>query len=426
MAGVRWCLLALAVAGCQSERKPPGAPPPPVVTIIEPVETLVQDYYEYNGYLEAVESVQIQARVEGFLNEVRFTEGDEVKKDDPLYLIDPREFMSAVAKSKSDIAKAVADMENAKAQIALAEAELSRLKQAGTGASSKSEIDKAEATLAANKAQLSVAIANKGSAEAAERTAQLKLSYTDIRSPINGRISRTLVTPGNLVGQKDATLLTTIVSLDPMYVYFDVPERDVVAYQRLLQKADVKTTSIPVEVAVGNEDGFPHIGTLDFQENRVETGTGTVRLRGVLKNPPVPPRNVRALYPGLYCRVRVPVGPPKKLLAIPEDALSTGQEGRFVFVIGPENMVQKRTVTVGSQVWRMNPDDQAPGWTMTNPKPNPESKAPTSAPVRSVVAITDGLKAGDRIIAIGLLRARPGAPVAPEDWDFRAPAKDTK
>lgn len=419
-------VLITAFAGCQTEKKQPPTPSPPVVTVITPVPTEVQNYYDYNGMLDAVETVQIQARVEGFLDKMSYKEGDEVKVGDPLYIIDPREFNSAVSRSRSDIARAKADVENAKAQILLAESELSRLTSSG---GSKSELDKATAQLAANKAMLDVATANRGSAEAAERTALLKLSYTDIKAPIAGRISRTLVTPGNLVGQKDATLLTTIVSVDPVHVYFDVPEKELVAYQRLLTREGVeRTATIPVEVGVGAEEGFPHRGTLDFQENRVESGSGTVRIRGILPNPIVPPRNVRLLYPGLYCRVRVPAGSPQKRLAIPEDTLMTGQEGRFVFVIGADNVVQKRTVTVGQQVWRMNTmnKDSTMSWTLTNPSPAADSKVPTTAPVRTVVAIENGLEPGDRIVAVGLLRARPGQAVTPELWDFKAPLSTAK
>lgn len=400
-------VFAIGLIGCTSGKQGPPEIPPPAVTVIQPVEADVQTYHEYNGMLDAVQSVMIQARVEGFLEKVLFKEGEEVKVDAPLYLIDPREYASAVAKARSDIAKAKADIANAKAQIALAEAELNRLTQAG--GASKSEIDKATATLAANKAMLDVAEANRSAAEAAERTALLKLSYTDIKAPIAGRISRTLVTPGNLVGQKDATMLTSIVSVDPVYVYFDVPEKDLLAYQKLLAN-ETKKGPIPVAVGLGTEEGYPHPGILDFQENRVEPGSGTIRVRGVLENPVDPKRGARMLYPGMYCRVRVPIGSPKPMLAIPEEALMTGQEGRFVYVIGPENVIQKRTVVLGPPVWRMT-IGQPPAWMLGK------------APVRSVVSVESGLAPGDRIVAVGLLKARLGQAVTPEDWEFKGPEK---
>jgi RND family efflux transporter MFP subunit len=417
-----------------------------VVSVARPGTAPVQKYLLYNGHLEAVEMVEIRARVKGFLDEVffkkedgtkngdpKYKEGDEVPADTPLYKIDPREYQSAVARSKSEIARAVADLASANAQVQLAEAELTRLKAGGPSVS-KSELDKAVATLAANRAQVDVATANRGSAEAALRTAELQLSYTDIRAPIAGRISRTQVTRGNLVGQTaESTLLTTIVSVDPVYVYFDAPERDLVEYQRALKDMAPSVgqggASIPVLVGVTTEDGFPHAGAIDFRENRVDTGTGTVRVRGRVPNPLVPPGNARLLYPGLFARVRVPNGPERPRLVIPEDALMTGQEGRFVYVVGAGNKVQKRTVTVGPQVWRAPPPapDAKPdpnAWTLAPPAPPADGKpGPQPAVVRSAVAVLSGLKADDVVIVSGLQKARPGAPVAPETWALRGPAK---
>ena len=413
---------AAAFAGCNRQPASPPAPPPPAVTVAKPASHPVQSYNEYNGYLDAVETVEVRARVKGYLNEVRFNEGDEVKANDPLYLIDPREYAAEVAKSKADIAKSVADTATARANIKLAEADLERVRGA-SAAISKSERDKAEATLAANQAQLEVATANKAAAEAALRTAELQLGYTDVRSPIAGLISRTRVTRGNLVGQSDATLLTTIVSVDPLYVYFDAPERDLVEYQRALQGSPrpAADPTFPLEVGVATEDGFPHPGKLDFRENRVDTGTGTVRLRGRVPNPTVPPGNARGLYTGLFARVRLPRGDESRRLVIPEEALMTGQEGRFVYVIGADNLAVKRTVAVGPQVWRADPPGSArPAWSLVNPKAKP-GDPPTSA--RSVVAIEKGLEPGDRVVVNGLQKARPGAPVAPDEWELRPPAK---
>lgn len=417
-----FCAAAIPLAGCNrlAQQSPPPAPPPPSVSVARPVSISVQAYHEYNGYLDAVESVEIRARVKGYLNEVRFNEGDTVKTGDKLYEIDPREYASAVAKSKADITRAVADIAAARANIKLSEAEVERMRGL-PAAMSKSERDKAEANLAAAQAQQDVATANKASAEAALRTADLQLSYTDIRAPINGVISRTRVTRGNLVGQSDATLLTTIVSIDPLYVYFDVPERDLVESQReLLARGGTASSAnrvVPVQLGVATEEGYPHAGQLDFRENRVDTGTGTVRLRGKVPNPLIPPGNVRVLYPGLFARVRVPRGSPVPRSVLPEDALMTGQEGRFVYVIGADNKVAKRTVTVGAPVWRAAPPGATvpPGWTLVKGNGPPVS-------ARSVVAINTGLEVGDRVIVNGLQKARPGASVAPEDWELRPPA----
>lgn len=431
--------LGWLATGCGKSQQAPPAPPPPVVTVAKPGSATVQDYYEYNGYLEAVETVEIRARVKGYLNEVLFTEGDEVKPGDKLYAIDPREFQADVSKAKSQITRAEADMANARAQIKLAQSEFDRLRSlAQTSSISRSDLDKAEANLAASKAQLDVAVSTRGSAESALRTSELQLGYTDIRSPIAGRISRTLVSRGNLVGQLESTLLTTIVSMDPIYVYFDVPERDLVEYEKnraSQAKAGIKPENSPVEVGVATEEGYPHQGVIDFRENRVDTGTGTVRLRGRLPNPKGGPTNARVLYPGLFARVRVPRDKPNTRLTIPEDALMTGQEGRFVYVVGPENKVVKRTVQVGSQVWRISSleGSKEPGWMLVNRNPPPAPTgaaagatpppAPAPVPVRSLVAIEGGLAPEDVIIVSGLQKARPGAPVTPEMWTLQPPAQ---
>lgn len=421
----------LGVAGCRPAKPAPAAPPPPTVTVAVPGKLEVQNYYEYNGYLAPKEMVEIKARVRGFLTDVHFKDGDEVDVGTPLYLIEQAEFMSAVSKSKADIARAEADIAASKAQVALGEVEYTRLRLGGTGVA-KSEVDKAVANLAAAKAQQDVAEANKRSAEAALRTAELQLSYTDIKSPIKGLISNTKVTKGNLVGLTDSTLLTTIVSIDPIHVYFDVPERDWIEYQQQ-QKDRVKDTQAPkkveLELGLATEEGFPHKGFIDFSDNRAETTTGTVRIRGQLDNPKVGTGQARLLFAGLFSRVRVPSGKPAERFIIPEEALMTGQEGRFVFVVGPENKVQKRSVKLGIQVWRAAPmeDKDAPRWTMANLNPPKEGDATTKvAPLRSLVAIESGLQAGDLVIVNGLQKARPGAPVNPERWEIRSPQAPKK
>jgi RND family efflux transporter MFP subunit len=330
-----------------------------------------------------------------------------------------------VARATADQAKAAADIQNWKAQIKLAETELQRLVRSPGGAVTQSEIDKARAMVDVNAAQQAVAQAAKDAAAAALQTANIQLGYTDIRAPIAGRISRTLITKGNLVGQDQPTLLTTIVSTDPLYVYFDAPEKDLMKYQQTVRpKAE---SSAPVEIGVATEDGYPHRGHIDFQENRVDAGTGTVRLRGRIPNPVVGRNNSRVLYPGLYARVRVPAGAPESRPVIPEETLMTGQEGRFVFVLGPNNVIEKRIVTVGPRVWQApRPGESGPpGWALINPNPQPPAEgappAPVRQPLRSMIAIEKGLTADDRVVIAGLQRARPGAPVTPDQWEVRAP-----
>lgn len=446
---VRWASLAVlaavlaGMAGCRKDKGAPPPPPPASVAVTKPVVYPVQSYYEYNGYLEAINSNKIEARVKGFLDKVLFTEGEDVKAGQKLYLIDPREYQAAVAKADADILKAVADIANAKAQVALGESEETRQREAyAKGAAAKTDLDRAVATLAANRAQVEVSVASKAAAEAAKRTAELQLGYTDIRSPIDGRISRTLVTQGNLVGQSEPTLLTTVVSVDPVYVYFDIPERDLVEYQKASGvRPDMPSPTsrqIRVEVGIATEEGYPHVGEIDFRENRVDVGSGTVRIRGRVPNPEVAPRpgtpagatSTRILYPGLYARVRVPVGGPVDRPVIPEEALMSGQEGRFVYVVGPDNKVAKKVVTVGTRIYRAPPPGEKapPAWTLTNPNPKPPPAGgppgpppPSSLPVTAVVAIDQGLGPDDTVIVDGLQKARPGGEVAPEVWRFAGP-----
>jgi RND family efflux transporter MFP subunit len=411
----------------------------------------VQSYYEYNGYLDTTQAVEIRARVKGILKKVYFQEGTEVRGPNPaaadeeerkgqrLYSIDDREFKTAVRKADAELAKATADIGNWKAQIDLAKAELKRAERAAeSSAGAQTDVDKAKATLDVNKAQLKAAEANEAAAAAALNTANIQLGYTDIRAPIHGRISRTRVDEGNLVGQTEATLLTTIVRVDELYVYFDTPEVDLVAYQQALRRQplpDPTSGQIDVEVGVATEEGYPHRGKIDFRENRVDTGTGTVRIRGRVPNPAVSPSHARLLYPGLYARVRVPSGLPQPRPAIPEDALMTGQEGKYVFVVGADNKVAKRVVTVGPPVYRAPPavENKPAEWVLNNPTPPPPADpakappgppappAPARVPVKSVVAIEKGLEPGDLIIVDGLQKTRPGGEVNPDTWEFKGP-----
>ncbi len=413
--------------------------PPPTVTVVHPLVYPIQAYHEYNGYLDAVETVQIRARVKGILTEVKFLDGDDIAKDAELYTIDPREYESAVKRAKADITRSEADIDKAVADIAGAEvqyrsaaATVARLKRIGVAASGD-ELDKAEALAAAElanrkvaEASKKIAEANRTSGNAARDNAQLQVDYTRISAPIAGHISRTLVTKGNLVGQTDATLLTTIVRMDKLFVYFDAPERDLVERLRAAREQTGPAT-VPVALGIATETGYPHEGVIDFRENRVDSGTGTIRVRGLFDNPVGPDGKTRLLVPGMFARVQVPDGEERPLIVIPEEALMTGQEGSFVYVVGAGNEVQKRTVTVlpGPPVWRKPAAGAAPapGWTMTSPKA--AADAPP-APVRSVVAIEEGLKATDVVIVVGLQKARPGAPVTPEEWAFRAPPLPAK
>ena len=427
-----FAVLVLTTSGCRRPPPPAPTPPTPVVSVLQPVEHLVQEHLEYNGYLEAVESVQIRARVQGVLQEIQFVEGQAVKKGDLLFKIDPRETTAALKRAEADKAKAVAELTNARSE----EARAKRLVQ-----NRNLSEEEYQTRLSAKES----AEATVRQTEAAIEAAQIQVGYTTIHAPIDGRISRTMVTRGNIVGINEPTLLTTIVSPDPLYVYFDIPERDLVNFIHEQQNQRMNLGESAVKVGVATEDGFPHAGKIDFQDNRVETETGTVRLRGRIPNPLLPSSNLRVLYPGLFARVQLPIGSPQPRFVIPEEALLTGQEGRFVYVIGKDNVIEKRTVTPGPIVWRKptNGSDE-PTWTLEAPPkdPRPEPKAPVADPpsapekkagpalktelppptLRSLISIQKGLSAGDRIVFNGIQRARPGSPVVPETWKLNKPA----
>ena len=409
--------VAIGLVGCRGPQQPP-AMTPPVVIVTSPVLTPVRAYLEYNGHLETMETVEVRPRIKGLLTKVHFTEGTEVAKGDPLYDIDQRETLTAEKKAIAELEKAKADVLNWKAQIKLAEAELERATLSSkTGVGAKTEFDKATAQLDVNKAEKAAAEASRDAAEAALHTARIQLSYTRILAEIDGRISETRVTKGNLIGVTEPTLLTTIVRMDELYVYFDAPEGDLVEFQKAMktsQVPDPTSRQIEVEVGVTNEDGFQHKGRIDFRENRVDIATGTVRIRGRIPNPSE--RGVRTLYPGLYARVRVPTGQPKPLLAVPEDCIMTGQEGRFIYVVKTDNIVERRLVTLGPPVWKAPPEvpgEAPPKWMMTRPNSAPGSNGASAVPtlrrVESVVSIVAGLNPTDRVIVDGTQKARPGA-----------------
>lgn len=462
---------ATGLTGCKREKSAPPPPPPPRVTVVRPASFPVRDYWNYNGYLEQTKAVEVRSKVRGYLNGVKFAEGSEVEEGQLLYTIDKLEFNTAVSKADAEekkaaaeIIKAAAEIKNWEAQIAQSRADLDRVSKAvASGAETQTELDKTKATLDvriaerdAAKAAHEAAKAGHDAAKAALKSTTIQLGYTDIKAKIGGRISRTVVDDGTLV-QADTTLLTTILKVDKVFVYFDVPEADLIAYQQSViasQTKDPRDIQIPVEVGVTKEEGYPHVGTIDFRENKVETATGTIRIRGVMDNPvvassvrpllsdparpfyrallgydPVEVDNIRSLFPGMYARVRVPKSEPVPQLVLPEDCLLSGQEGRFLYVLGAENKVEKRVVTVGASVWKAPPAVPGvtpPSWVAVNPKPAPppegQPPAPTRRTIRSVVAITAGLKAEDRVVLDGLQQSRPGAPVSPEEWVMTPPA----
>ncbi|MCE9563314.1 MAG: efflux RND transporter periplasmic adaptor subunit [Planctomycetes bacterium] len=439
-------LAAIVVVGCGVPKTAPPAPKAPPVTVVKPGTAPVSDYWEYNGHLDAIETVEVRARVKGFLTKVNFTGGKEIEKDTLLYEIDKREYLTAqtkakadVAKAKADVAKAGADIQNWEAQIEFANADLKRVEDAvNKSVGSKTDYDKARASVDVNRAQLAAskaareaAAAAVESAEAALHTAEIQLGYTDVRAKISGQIGHTIVDEGNLVGQSEPTLLNVIIRCDKLFVYFDLPEKDMMDYLREAERLHLPcppTATIPITVRVPGPDTTWYPGNIDYVEAKINISTGTVRARGVIDNPFRQSSPVRVFFPGLFVQVRVPKGPPRPQLVIPEDALMTGQEGRFLYIVGPNNLVEKRIVTLGPSVWKTpqtEPGVVAPSWAVVNPNPGPppEKGPPASArrAVKSMVAIMAGLKPEDRVIVDGVQRARPGAPVTPEEWAMHPP-----
>lgn len=432
--GIVVFVAASALAGCRVQKPAPAPPPPPRVTVIRPATAPVRYYWVYNGYLDTTKSVEVRSKIRGFLTEVLFKEGAEVAEGTRLYTIDKREYATAVRKAEAELEKAEAQLKTWDAQIVQAKADLDRLNGlVKVGSASNADLDLAKATLGVRQAELKSAEANRDAAKEGLHSANLILSYAEINARIAGRIGRTIVDEGNLV-QADSTLLTSIVAVDKLFVYYDAPEADFLAYQKALLKSSQPESGqqIGLEIGVGDDVGFPHVGVIDFRDNRVETATGTIRVRGRLDNPLLA-NKVRLLFPGMYARIRVPKSDPVAQTVLPEDCLVSGQEGRFVFVVNAEGLVEKRLVTVGASVWKAQPavpGPLPPSWVARNPNPPPkeEGKPPVPArrTIKSVVAITAGLQPGDRVILDGLQQAKPGAAVSPEEWVLEPPAEAKK
>lgn len=350
-------LLLVTVAGCQ---QPPAPAPagPPTVFVATPVTQEILEYEDFTGRTEAMATVDIRARVTGYLLAANFKEGAQVKKGDILFEVDPSLYKALFKQADSQV-------NLNKASLALAEATHARNLAAGN-AISPQERDQ-------SKAAVDEAIARVKATEATLEIARINLEYTHVRSPIDGRISRVLVDPGNLV-KTDDTLLTTVVSHDPMYVYFDMDERTLLRLGHLRPDKKVQVlqeTGVPVHLALADEQGFPHQGKVDFMDVRLDPSTGTIRVRGVFPNPK------HELTPGLFARVRLPIGVPHPALLVPEQALGTDQGQKFLYVINAKNEVVYRRVKVGSLVDGLR-------------------------------VVEEGVAPNDKIVVNGLQRIRPG------------------
>jgi RND family efflux transporter MFP subunit len=357
-------LLVLALAACR-EAPPPQSPP--TVTISPALHREVAEWDEFTGHFEAVDAVEVRPRVSGFLERVAFAEGATVRKGEVLFTIDPRPY-------EAQVARAEAELEQARTRSQLAAGELERAQRlVSTQAISREELD----TRTSGRAESDAAVR---SAEAALRAARLDLEWTVVRAPITGRVGRAEVTPGNLV-QADspaATRLTTIVSLDPIYVYFDTDEQAYLKYLHALRgtgSASGASGGRPVFIGLASDSGFPHQGRLDFVDNRVDPSAGTMRVRAVVAN------GSRTFAPGLFARVRLVGGDLQSTTLIQDQAIGTDQDRKFVLVLKPDSTVEYRAITVGRMVDGLR-------------------------------VVQSGLKPGEEVVVNGLLRVRPGMKVA--------------
>src|ERR671910_986259 len=368
LAALSLAALSLGALNADGGTSPAAAPPPQAVTVAEVPEREVTEWDEFTGRLEAVDQVEIRPRVSGYIKRVTFDEGKEVKKGEILFEIDPRPY-------QAELARAEAELERARSAAALAASDVERAgKLVAAQAISREEYDSRTSAEAQGGATVRAA-------EAAVRTARLNLEWTRVRAPISGRVSNAMVTPGNLVegGPPSATLLTTVVSLDPMYVYFDSDEQTYLRYaSRARGKgANWREARLPVYLGLANEEGFPHQGRLDFVDNQVDPNTGTIRTRAVFSN------RSRALTPGLFARVKLVGNQKTKALLVRDAAIGTDQDRKFVLVVGPGDTLAYRPIVPGRLADGLR-------------------------------IVTSGLEAGDRVVVNGLMRVRPGMKVAPK------------
>jgi RND family efflux transporter MFP subunit len=318
-----------------------GDTAPPAVTVGKPVARQITDYFEFPGQAAAVGEVDVRARVTGYLTKVNFEDGQNVKRGDLLYEIDPRPYEAALDRARAELDRLYALLEKAKADVARSE----RLRPSGAVSQDEYEL---------HKANLKVHSASIQAARAAVRDAELNLEFTKIASPIDGRVSRTRITKGNLVqpGTNDSVVLTTVVTRNPIYVYFCVDEQALLKYQELalrkgqqLHPKRLKDLKIPLEIGLLGEREFSHAGVVDFADNKLDRTTGTLRVRGEFEN------NNEYLTPGQYVRVRIPFGDPHQALFAPERAIQRDQAAKYLLVVikvKDKDIVEYRKVQVGT------------------------------------------------------------------------------
>lgn len=374
--------LALGITACRPGQTSPGsaAPPAPQVTVAPVEKRDLVEYDTFTARLDAPEVVEIRPRVSGYLTEVRFRPGELVKAGDVLFIIDPRPRQAIFDRADAEVKRAEVRVDIAIREANRAEALFE------TGAVSIEEADQRRWAVTDAQAVLQAAIANR-------ETAKLDLEFCTVRAPIDGRVSRALVTVGNNVSGVDGftTLLTTLVSVNPIYAYTDVDEASLLKFRQLLRQGEVSTDAqghVLVEMGLPDETGYPHQGFIESIDNRLDPGTGSILVRSEYSN------TDGKLLPGLFARIRIPSSAKKPTLLIHETAIGTDQNQKFVYTLTSSNTVAYRPVTLGGSVG-------------------------------SKRVVRSGLQPGEKVIVNGLLRVMPGAPVSPIEEGSTPPASPT-
>lgn len=364
-------LLAASSQACRPAAKSAALPAaPPAVTVAAPVSRTITEWNEFSGRLASPARVEIRARVSGHLDTVHFKEGSVVQQGDLLFTIDPRPYAVEAARLQADV-------ERMRTRVDLARIESRNAEQLRASAAiSNEEMERRFKALGET-------LGSVKAAEAALEAAQLDLEFTEVRSPITGRISNARVTAGNLVrgGTQETTLLTTVVALDPIHCYFEVDERSALKYRDLIRSGQLPHAldgGMPAEMGLADQADFPHQGVVDFMDNELAPGTGTLRARGVFPNPD------RLMVPGFFARVRIPGSEARETLLIRDQAVSDDQGRSFVWVVGPDDTAIYRPVVLG-------------------PKTD------------GLRIVRDGLAAGERVVINGAMAVRAGAKVTATD-----------
>ncbi|GLS31002.1 RND family efflux transporter, MFP subunit [Mesorhizobium albiziae] len=359
------------ISACGQEAAGGTPPPAPDVGVAQVLSKPVREWDEFTGRIAAVEAVELRARVSGYMERVAYVEGQEIKKGDLLFVIDQRRY-------KSQLDAALAELERAHSAAELAQVQDVRARTLlASNAVSRDQADTRKATVAQSNAVVNAA-------EAAVADARLNLEFTEVRSPISGRAGRALVTAGNLV-QADSTLLTTLVSQDPVYVYFDSDERSFLRYNALARLGERNASRNAVRVGLADEEGYPHQGSVDFTDTQVDPNTGTIRTRAILGNAD------RRFSPGMFARVQLEGARETRALLIDDKAVMTDQDRKYVYLVDAENRAQRRDVELGRMADGLR-------------------------------VVTAGLAHRDRVIVDGIQKVfMPGMPVNPQPIEMGAP-----